>query len=442
MGKGSAPRPPSASSMANSQAAVNLSTALANNYMGMMPQNTPFGNLDYRQTGEFQYVDPVSNEQIRLPQFTAETTLTPQGQRIQDNTMGAQEQLSSLAQDRAQFLRGHMSQAPLTPAQMHNAGFNYGMIPDRFNTPFLQDDLGRNAVPNLPSNMNFQSPEIDLNTPPMDGQVRTDMSPNVFQGIARQGANNSGIRPDVAFMPEFQQNIPGQSLNIRNAGGGNIQRGITSTPIDNRNASGGDVRMTVGSSPLDIRDASGGSIQQGISASPLDIRNARGGTIQRGVTSSPIDNRNASGGDVRMTVGSAPLDIRDASGGNIQRGISASPLDIRNARGGDIQSDIASQGQQLNARDAQGGNITRSYSGDFSDDRRRVEDALMERMRRFQDRDAEQMRTQLANQGIGVGSDAYTDTVQDFQRGVNDARLGAILSAGEEQARMVGMERD
>ena len=67
--------------------------------------------------------------------------------------------------------------------------------------------------------------------------------------------------------------------------------------------------------------------------------------------------------------------------------------------------------------------------------RSRYESAMMERMQPYQDRDREAMETRLANQGIGVGSRAYQATNDNFQRGVNDARLAAILGAGDEQAR-------
>lgn len=67
--------------------------------------------------------------------------------------------------------------------------------------------------------------------------------------------------------------------------------------------------------------------------------------------------------------------------------------------------------------------------------RQRYEDALMERMQPRQEADRQAMETRLANQGIGAGSRAYSATQSDFNSGVNDARLGAILSAGDEQAR-------
>lgn len=82
-----------------------------------------------------------------------------------------------------------------------------------------------------------------------------------------------------------------------------------------------------------------------------------------------------------------------------------------------------------------------SYAGarDFSKDRRRHENALMRRMDRYLARDQENLDAKLAGQGIGIGSDAYSGAQFDLARQRNDARLGAILAAGDEQARMVGL---
>ena len=91
-----------------------------------------------------------------------------------------------------------------------------------------------------------------------------------------------------------------------------------------------------------------------------------------------------------------------------------------------------------------GGNgaITNTYNTDFSADRQRVEDALMERLNTQIAKDRENNEASLANQGIRLGSTAYGASQDDFSRGVNDARLGAILSAGQEQSRLVGLEAD
>lgn len=88
------------------------------------------------------------------------------------------------------------------------------------------------------------------------------------------------------------------------------------------------------------------------------------------------------------------------------------------------------------------GEILNSYGGDFSEERQRVEDALMDRMQPLLDRDREALEARLASQGLRYGAEAYQDAFGDFNRQTNDARLAAILNAGQEQSRLVNMERD
>ena len=66
--------------------------------------------------------------------------------------------------------------------------------------------------------------------------------------------------------------------------------------------------------------------------------------------------------------------------------------------------------------------------------RQSVEDALMARLNPQIERDRERMESRLANQGLVAGSRAYGASQSDFGRSVNDARLGAILSAGQEES--------
>lgn len=137
----------------------------------------------------------------------------------------------------------------------------------------------------------------------------------------------------------------------------------------------------------------------------------------------------------------ANLIDRNARGGAIQRRVgSGGRITDRIAGAGPIRMGV--RNPNVINRDAQGGDITRTYGTGFSEDRRRVERALLERMQPQLDQDREQLDTQLANQGITLGSDAWRSARDDYSRSVNDARLGAILAGGQEQSRMVGMERD
>jgi hypothetical protein len=67
--------------------------------------------------------------------------------------------------------------------------------------------------------------------------------------------------------------------------------------------------------------------------------------------------------------------------------------------------------------------------------RSRAEDALLSRINPQIERDRAATEARLANQGIGLGSRAYSAAQGDMAQAANDARLGAILGAGDEQAR-------
>ncbi|MDF9301606.1 tail fiber domain-containing protein [Tritonibacter mobilis] len=91
---------------------------------------------------------------------------------------------------------------------------------------------------------------------------------------------------------------------------------------------------------------------------------------------------------------------------------------------------------------ANAGQIRRTYGTDFSEDRRRVEDALMSRMNPQLERDQEALRARLVGQGIREGSEAYDRAMNRFGEQSNDARMQAILAGGQEQSRLVGLEAD
>ena len=76
---------------------------------------------------------------------------------------------------------------------------------------------------------------------------------------------------------------------------------------------------------------------------------------------------------------------------------------------------------------------------DFSADRQRVEQALLDRLNPQFDRDRSALETRLANQGIQMGSQAYTTGIDELNRARDDARLGITASGGAEQSRLYGM---
>lgn len=84
---------------------------------------------------------------------------------------------------------------------------------------------------------------------------------------------------------------------------------------------------------------------------------------------------------------------------------------------------------------------------DFGAERRRVEDALFRlgnrRLQSNFDRRRDQLETQLANQGIPLGSEAFRDRFQIFNEAQNDAVQNLIdrstLAGGVEQSRLFGL---
>ena len=57
--------------------------------------------------------------------------------------------------------------------------------------------------------------------------------------------------------------------------------------------------------------------------------------------------------------------------------------------------------------------------------------AIMARLLPIQQRDEAALQNRLLNQGITQGSEAYKDAMGQFQQGVNDSRIQAILSGNE-----------
>lgn len=82
------------------------------------------------------------------------------------------------------------------------------------------------------------------------------------------------------------------------------------------------------------------------------------------------------------------------------------------------------------------------YENDFGVQKKEVEEALMGRLNEQRGYDHDQLRTQLSNQGIGIGTEAYSRAMEDFDRSVDDRRTTALLAAGQEQSRLVDMARD
>lgn len=73
-------------------------------------------------------------------------------------------------------------------------------------------------------------------------------------------------------------------------------------------------------------------------------------------------------------------------------------------------------------------------------DRNKMAQTLIDRDQPMMDRARDRRETQLSNQGIMLGSNAYSSAQDDLSRGENDFRLGAYDQAGNEMQREFGLQ--
>lgn len=86
--------------------------------------------------------------------------------------------------------------------------------------------------------------------------------------------------------------------------------------------------------------------------------------------------------------------------------------------------------------------LATGYENDFSGARTEVIDGLFGQLNEQRGYDMEALRSQLRDQGVMEGSEAYSRAMEDFDRSVDDRRLQAILAGGQEQTRLTNMARD
>ena len=104
-----APTPPNPLATAAATTSTNVNTAVANAYLNNVNQNTPYGSLNYNQTGSYGWTDPTTQQTYQIPTFTSTQTLSPTGQQIQAQNEGAQFKLAGLANDSAGRLSSLLS---------------------------------------------------------------------------------------------------------------------------------------------------------------------------------------------------------------------------------------------------------------------------------------------------------------------------------------------
>lgn len=128
----STPSPPDPFQTATAQSGMNRDTALTQQQIGMVNQNNPWGSVGYEQTGTQGFTDSQGNW-VETPTYTQTTSLSPQQQRIFNQSQQATLNLAQLARQQSARMQDYlgggidMSGAPdlMTPnLQSGVAGFD------------------------------------------------------------------------------------------------------------------------------------------------------------------------------------------------------------------------------------------------------------------------------------------------------------------------------
>jgi len=110
---------------------------------------------------------------------------------------------------------------------------------------------------------------------------------------------------------------------------------------------------------------------------------------------------------------------------------------------GTVARDFGQTGGQIGTTFGAAPDVTSTYQHgeDFSADRQRIEEGLMERLNPSLAIERNKYEQQLADQGIRPGSPAYENSMRNYSIQANDARLGVIGQGGAEQQRLSEMSR-
>jgi hypothetical protein len=128
---------------AAAQGSWNTFTSQQQQAMNMTGQNTPWGSLNYTQSGTQTIIDP-NGKPIEVPLYTANTTLSAGQQSIFDQTQGAQLNLATIANDQTSKL-GELLNDPFRYQNKDAENWAYDLASQRI---LPQQDQNRKQLEN------------------------------------------------------------------------------------------------------------------------------------------------------------------------------------------------------------------------------------------------------------------------------------------------------
>lgn len=132
----SAPKAPDPYKTAQAQSIFNQNTAMTQQAMNMVDQQTPWGSLSHQQTGT-QTIIGADGKPLKVPQYTATTTLSPEQQAIFNESQAAQANLAGLASEQSSFMREYLGE-PFEFDNQSAADWAYDLGSSRLDPRFAQ----------------------------------------------------------------------------------------------------------------------------------------------------------------------------------------------------------------------------------------------------------------------------------------------------------------
>lgn len=108
-GAPSPPPPPDPKETSAAQTSTNVATAIANQQLSAIDQETPLGTLTYLDNGSYTLYDPIGERDYDVPKLKAVTEYTPIGQEITDTNTQTQLNLSKLGESQSSKLNDLLS---------------------------------------------------------------------------------------------------------------------------------------------------------------------------------------------------------------------------------------------------------------------------------------------------------------------------------------------
>lgn len=192
MGK-SAPKSPDPKETAAAQTGTNVTTAIANGYLGNINQVTPDGNLTYSYGDMKSITDPTTGKTYQVPTTTVTQTLSPQQQAIKAENDKANLNLATLGATQS----GKLNNLLGTPFNLNGAPA--AADPSKLQAPqYQQIGSGPQLQTGIADAGNItKSYDIDFDTSKYEDALMQRMNPQLQQSrqALEQQLANQGLQP-------------------------------------------------------------------------------------------------------------------------------------------------------------------------------------------------------------------------------------------------------